>query len=461
MTSDSSGVEPFRLDAPNLGAFQGRETAFKGPLDRVLSIFADVRAGEGAGAVLLTANLSVLLGAYYLLKTVRESLILVEGGAEVKAYSSAAQAILLLGVIPLYGWIATKINRNQLLRWTAVFFASNLLLFAYFGRQGVRESVVYFIWVGIFNVFSVAQLWAFATDLYTEAQGKRLFPVLGVGASIGSVGGAWIAGKLIKPVGPYNIMLIAAAAICLCAFLSRVSGYVISRREGEREKKKDVEKLNTTGGFQLLFSDHYLRLIALLTILLNVVSLSGDFIVGKLVINHAEAAVGLGHQFAAAQRVYIGTFYAHYYAWTNLVSFIIQAFLVSRFFKYIGVRGSLFVLPALSFATFAGILFFPALSVVRNLKIAENATNYSLQNTARNALLLPTSREAKYKAKAAIETFCVRLGDVTQAGIIFVGSALHFSLSVFAIITLGFAALWTVVAGGIYREHQMKLPEEG
>src|ERR1700678_4088339 len=154
----------------------------KSPLERLLSIITDVRAGEGLGAVLLTADLTVLLGGYYLLKTVRESLILAQEGAEVKAYSSAAQAILLFGVVPLYGWISTRINRNQLLRWTSIFFASNLLLFAYLGRIGVREAVPYFIWVGIFNVFTVAQLWAFATDLYTEAQGKRLFPMLGVGA---------------------------------------------------------------------------------------------------------------------------------------------------------------------------------------------------------------------------------------------------------------------------------------
>jgi len=432
----------------------------KSPLERILSIITDVRAGEGLGAVLLTADLTVLLGGYYLLKTVRESLILSEGGAEVKAYSSAAQAILLFGVVPVYGWIATRMNRNQLLRWTAVFFASNLLLFAYLGRRGVREAVAYFVWVGIFNVFTVAQLWAFATDLYTEAQGKRLFPMLGVGASLGAVGGAWIAGKLITPVGPYNTMLIGAGALCVCAALSRWSGHVISEREGEREKKKNIETLGSQGGFQLLISDPYLRLIAVLTILLNIVSLSGDFVLGKLVVNHANEAVGLGKQLLAARRAYIGAYYANYYAWTNLVSFVIQAFLVSRIFKYIGVRRSLFILPALSFATFSSILILPIMSVVRVLKIAENGTNYSLQNTVRNALLLPTSREAKYKAKAAIETFCVRLGDVLQAGIIFVGTRLHASLTWFAAITLAVTVLWTLVAGALYREHRNQSPQE-
>ena len=124
------------------------------------------------------------------------------GGAEVKAYSSAAQAIILLGVVPLYGWIATHLNRNRLLRWTTLFFASNLLIFYFVGQAGARIGVVYYIWVGIFNVFTVAQLWAFATDLFSLEQGKRLFPLLGAGASAGAVAGAWIAGTTDQTTRP-------------------------------------------------------------------------------------------------------------------------------------------------------------------------------------------------------------------------------------------------------------------
>jgi AAA family ATP:ADP antiporter len=456
--TDQASPQPQALTAGSSLQF---DLVRRSPLERILSIFTDVRAGEALGALLLTVSLTALLGGYYLLKTVRESLILAQGGAEVKAYSSAAQAILLFGVVPIYGWIATRINRNQMLRWTAIFFASNLLLFAYLGSRGIREAVPYFIWVGIFNVFMVAQIWAFATDLYTEAQGKRLFPMLGTGASLGAAGGAWIAGKLIRPLGPYKMMLIAAAALCLCAGLSRWAGHVISDRGGEREKKKDIEALGPRGGFQLLISDPYLRLIAALTILLNIVSLSGDFIFGKLVVIHANEVVGSSKQLLAARAAYIGTYYANYYAWTNLVSFVIQAFLVWRIFKYIGVRGAQFILPGLSLATFSSVLLHPTLSVVRELKILENGTNYSLQNTVRNALLLPTSREAKYKAKAAIETFCVRLGDVLQAGIIFVGTRmLHLTVAGFAAITIVVTGLWTLVAAALYREHKKRSPQE-
>jgi AAA family ATP:ADP antiporter len=144
----------------------------KNLLKKLLSVICDVRPGEGLGALILTINLFTLLGAYYLLKTVRESRILVEGGAEVKAYSSAAQAILLLGVVPLCGCIATHLNRNRLLRWTTLFFSSNLLIFYFVGQAGIR---MYYIWVGIFNVFTVARLWLLRQTSFLRSKAKDSF----------------------------------------------------------------------------------------------------------------------------------------------------------------------------------------------------------------------------------------------------------------------------------------------
>lgn len=455
-TDNSTVAVPIASDPTYLGADLRPP---KGLLDKTLSIIGDVQPGEGLGALILTINLFMLLAAYYLLKTVRESLILAEAGAEVKAYSSAAQAIILLGVVPLYGWIAIHLNRNRLLRWTTLFFASNLIVFYLFGRAGFRIGVVYYIWLGVFNLFSVAQLWSFATDLFTQAQGKRLFPLLGVGASSGAVGGAWVAGRLITPLGPYTLMLFSALALCVCAGLTRLAGHVITNRCGPHQKQKDLETLSGVGGFQLLMRDRYLLLIAILTILLNIVSLSGDFMFGKLLVNRTNEVVGTAASLMKARKAYIGSYYASYYQWTNFISLIIQAFLVSRLFKRVGVRGSLFVLPAISLATFATILVNPILSVVRVLKIAENSTNYSLQNTVRHALLLPTSREAKYKAKAAIDTFCVRFGDVLQAGVIFAGTMLHFSVRAFSAMTFLMTVLWLLVAYRLYLEHKRRVPE--
>src|SRR5688572_11231505 len=110
----------------------------KNGLEKLLSYIADVRAGEGWSATLLTINVFLLLFAYYLLKTVREALILSEGGAYVKAYSSAGQAALLMVLVPLYGFAGTLLVRIKLIVGLLLFFAGNLVIFYFAGIGGAR-----------------------------------------------------------------------------------------------------------------------------------------------------------------------------------------------------------------------------------------------------------------------------------------------------------------------------------
>ena len=186
--------------------FRTLQEPHKNWLEKLLSIFADVRAGEGRVVMVLTVNLALLLASYYLLKTVREALILTEGGAEVKSYSAAAQAVLLVLIVPAYGAFASRVPRLKLIAWVTIFFIVQLIAFYFVGMAGVHEGIVFFVWVGIFNVFVIAQFWAFANDLFGEAQGKRLFPLVGVGGSLGAVMGAWAATELLKLVGPVWIV---------------------------------------------------------------------------------------------------------------------------------------------------------------------------------------------------------------------------------------------------------------
>ena len=204
-------------------------------LRRALTAFADVRAGEAAGVLLLTVNAFLLLAGYYMLKTAREALILTQVGAEVKSYSSAGQAIILLALIPLYGAFASKVNRKLLITATMLFFMSNLAVFYVLGMRGAREGVAYFLWVGIFNVFVISQFWAFANDLYTEAQGKRLFPIIGFGSSLGAWLGAQAASRISHFFTPYALMLSAEAVFCICVALILIVNKLESKRaEGER-----------------------------------------------------------------------------------------------------------------------------------------------------------------------------------------------------------------------------------
>lgn len=437
--------------------FRTLEEPKKNILEKCLSLFADVRPGEGRIVIALTVNLALLLASYYLLKTVRESLILTEGGAEVKSYSAAAQAVLLVLLVPAYGAFASRVPRLKLITWVTLFFIFQLILFYFAGRAGAREGVVFYVWVGIFNVFVIAQFWAFANDLFSESQGKRLFPLVGVGGSLGAVIGAWAAAQLLKVMGPYELLLTASGGIGVCIALTALADRWTLKQAPQADSAKAETPLGKEGGFELILKDRYLLLVAILTILLNVVNSSGEFLLSKLVVQQSLQLYGHGAEMA--RKAFVGEFYAHFFGWVNAIGLVLQTVFVSRIFRYIGVRGSLFILPSIALTGYSMVLIYPALHVVRLLKVLENSTDYSIQNTARQALFLPTSREAKYKAKAAIDTFCVRIGDVLLAGIVFAGTKLALPISGFATISVFLTVLWIGVTVAIYREHKRRTPD--
>lgn len=433
--------------------FKAVEELPKGPMEKLLSVFADVRAGEGPGVVLMTANVFLLLFAYYLLKTVREALILTEGGAYIKAYSAAGQAGLLMLLVPIYGMVGSKVNRIKLVAGLGLFFAMNLLVFYFFGVAGAREGIAFYIWVGIFNVFVISQFWAFANDIYTEAQGKRLFAMIGVGSSLGAWLGAQSASSLVGrlDLSPYQLQLIAAGILVVCVGLMVLVNGIQKKTSIPEMAAHADEKLGPEGGFSLIFHSHYLSWIAVLIVLLNIVNSSGEFLLGSVV--SAEAR-NLFPTDMAAQKHYVGVFYGSFFAGVNLLGFLLQTFVVSRVFRYIGVRGALYVLPVIALVSYSVLAFVPLLAVVRVAKTLENGTDYSLQNTVRQALFLPTSRDAKYKAKAAIDTFFMRTGDVIQAGIVKMGSELQMATAGFAWLNVGFTLCWLWIASRLVKEHR-------
>ena len=207
----------------------------------------------------------------------------------------------------------------------------------------------------------------------------------------------------------------------------------------------------------MLLQDRYLLLIAILMVLLNTVNTTGEYILARFVQESAAAAAAT----AEAQQVIVGQFYGNYASLFSAVGLLLQLFAVSRIFKYLGVGPALLFLPVIALAGYSLLIVFPVLGVVRWAKIFENGTDYSIQNTARQALFLPTSRKAKYKAKAAIDTFFVRAGDMLQAGIVYVGTSL-LSLGVegFAAVNLALTALWLIVAFRIGQEYVRRTHSE-
>jgi len=445
-------------------------TEQKTVLERFLTTFTEVRAGEGVTAILLMFNLFLLLTAYLIIKTVREPLILAEGGAVVKSYAAAGQALLFLFIVPAYGVFASKVNRIKLITWITVFFISNLIIFYALALLQVPLGIAFFLWVGIFNLFVIAQFWSFANDIYTQEQGKRLFVIVAFGGDLGAILGPVIAAWLFRPLGAYLLMLISAGILAICIFITKFVNAREKRRIQVAAEKTDVEKpLGREGGFKLVMNQRYLLLIALLMLVLNVVNTTGEFILGKTVTAEAQKVVASQEERAAAtggadrltdrdrkklETEFIAEFYGNFFFWVSAVAAIVQLFLVSRIIKYLGVTAALFFLPIIALGGYSLIAIMPILGAIRFVKILENSTDYSLQNTARQALFLLTSREAKYKAKAAIDTFFVRIGDMLSAGIVFAGVQFAFGTKGFATINMGMVVVWLLLILGIASEYR-------
>lgn len=439
-------------------------------LDRALSIFADVRDGEGVSALLLAANVFYLLAFYSVLKIVRDALILSEAGAVAASYSAAGQAVLMLAFVPAYGAFASRVNRVWLICGVTLFFASHLLIFALLGTAGVRIGIAFYLWIGVFNMSAVAQFWAFANDLYNTERGKRLFPLIGIGASLGAVVGSGVTSIVFGGVGPYRLMLLAAAGLLVPVGLTvwvhrrEKRGGPGRRNPGEGGVDAPVaaqaeRPVVGPGGFQLVAKDRYLRLIAVLVLVFSLVNTLGGFILNSMITSEAASRVASGAAGGLDQRALIGTMAGRIQTWVNLLTFLLQAFVVSRIFKYAGVRAALFILPVIALGGYSMIALLPILGVVTWAKILENGTDYSVQNTTRHALFLPTSREAKYKAKQAIDSFFVRAGDMLQAAVVFVGTVLAFGIRGYALVNLALVVVWLVLAVAIAREYKKLTPD--
>jgi len=316
----------------------------------------------------------------------------------------------------------------------------------------------------------ISQFWAFANDLYTREQGERLFSIVAFGGALGAILGPMVAGWLFGPLGAYQLMLVAAAMLAICIFITNaVSSREIRRSQTNPVKANTEAPLGKEGGFALVLGHRYLILIALLMVVLNLVNSTGEFVLGKTVAEEARRAVateerqsaGAGEKgkLTSAQRerivqASIGKFYADFFFWVSLVGAAVQLFLVSRILKHVGVSGALFFLPVISLAGYSMIAFFPILGYIQLAKIFENSTDYSLQNTARQALFLPTSRETKYKAKAAIDTFFVRMGDVLSAVVVFIGTYWLLNTKAFAMINVALVAVWLLLVAVIGRHYK-------
>jgi AAA family ATP:ADP antiporter len=442
------------------------------PLRLVSRLFGRIEPGEGLQSALLCISLFLILCSYYAMKTAREGMILADGGfglsgQEEKAYASGAMAVLLVAIMPLYDAFATRLTRIKLINVSYAVVLLCLAVFYALAELGVSIALPFFVWLGLINVFLVAQFWSFANDLYNEEQGKRLFAIIAIGGSLGAVAGPRVA----ELTDVHGLLPLASAILlpCVAVFNLIDRRHASETHTAEAMTSREIarQRIDGQGAFKLLLADRYLLLLAALVFVAALVKTTGEFVLSDTAAAyahsvvpdtaHAELAGAARHAALVADRgEVIKGFFSNFFFWVNALSFLIQAFAVSRIIEKLGVQRALMFMPIIALGAYGVIAAVGGIAVVRVAKIAENSTDYSLENTVRQTLFLPTTRAAKYKAKAAIDTFAVRAGDTLSAVLIYV--SLHY-LDIhsrgLAVVNVALVSVWIAIAVALaarYRE---------
>jgi len=411
-------------------------------LERFLRLFIPVRAGEGKPTLMLALYAFSLLLIYYLLKPIREALILSEMSAEIRSYTIALQALILLVIVPIYGNCLRRVGAYKILPMISLIVSLSLILFWALYLLNVPIAIPYYVWLGIINVLIIAQFWAYAADIHQPDSGKRLFALIAAGASLGSLVGAQLSKQLFAILEVDGLMLTASIML-----LASIYFPIWFSKKRTYQSSIETQKPTYKAGFDTLLNSSYLKLIAVFVIMLNTINSTGEYILAKW--------VKIQMEFNGEQVVSLGEFYGEFYSWVNLCSLLIQLFLVSRIFKWINIHGAILILPLIATVGYGLAAFIPIFSLFRLIKITENSFDYSLQNTTRHALFLPLSQQQIYEGKTIIDTLCWRLGDVMHVLVVFIGfQFFDLGYASFAAVNLGACFLWLVVALRLSNYHK-------
>lgn len=326
------------------------------------------------------------------------------------------------------------------------------------------SGIVFYVWVGMFGVFVVAQFWTFCADVYTEERGTRMLPMIAIGATAGAAAGSWIVSQLVDSglVDTRALLLVATVPL----FVSIVLTKIVDSREASavsppaREAQQEQGAGLLLSGARLVLLSRFLLAAAAVTLLTNWVNTNGENLLFRVIqetLADQAVAVGVTDPVAVLEFTRDGTtaFYGDFFFWVNIVALLLQAFVASRLLQYGGFATIALLLPVIALLSYTAMALLPILAMVKMMKISENATDYSINNTSRHVLWLPVSSEMKFRGKPAIDTLYVRLGDGLAAVTVLVGiHVLATSIHSFFVFNVSLVIGWLACTLMMIREHR-------
>jgi AAA family ATP:ADP antiporter len=425
-------------------------------IGRLLRRVVDVREGEVAAVVWSCAYFFFVLSAYYVLRPIRDEMG-VAGGVKNLAWLFSATLAAMLLVHPLYTALVARLPRRRFVPLVYRFFILTLVAFFLLFRgvdaaHAVWIGRVFFIWTSVFNVFVVSVFWSLMADLYRPSQGQRLFGLVAVGGTLGSVLGASITAGLSHFLSPASLLLASALLLELAARSARAldgEEETLARSADHDEPGATRASENVIGGGVLEGITHvarspYLRGIAVFMLLFTITSTFLYFqqadVVARAFKTDPQARTRL---------------FANIDLAVNVLTLVTQVFLTGRALRWLGVGLGLAFLPLLTLIGFAILASAPVLAVVVAFQVLRRAGNFGIERPAREVLYTVLPRTEKYKAKNFNDTFVYRLGDQLGAWSYTAIAWVGFGLSGLAWTMVPLSAGWLALAlwlGTRYRE---------
>ena len=385
----------------------------------------------------------LLFSSYFMLRPVRETFG-IAGGVDNLQWMFTGTFVATLVVVPIYGWVASRMPRRRLLPILYTFSAAVMAGFATSlatDPDNVWIARAFYIWLSVMNLFVISVAWSLMADLFEPEQGHRLFGQVAAGASLGGLAGPVLSGFLVAPLGEAGLLYLSSFLLVSTLLCVR---YLLSWHDRHRRPSAAPRRERIGGsiwaGLTLIARSPYLLAIAAFVLLLTTATTFLYFEQARIVEATFPDRTAQTQVFASIDVA------------VQSLTILIQLVLTGRIARRLGVTVLLVAVPAtmmLGFGLLALAATFPMLAFVM---IVRRVGEYAMVRPGREMLFTPVPVETKYKAKNAIDTFVYRGGDAiagwTYAGIVAVATTGAVALAGAAL-----AGLWAAVGYAIGRRH--------
>jgi AAA family ATP:ADP antiporter len=435
----------------------GHAHSHRSGFGRLLGRLANVRPEETRTVVLAFVLFFCVLGGYFAVRPVRETVGTVLGRervADLYGYTWAAS----LAIIPIYGAIVARVRRSAFLPWVygfvAIFFAMVGVVFLE-GEDHPTVGWVFYVVISVLNLFIVSVFWSFLLELFASEQTKRLFGVIAAGGTTGALFGPFVTDLMVERVGNSGILFLGAAMFAI-AIVCQQALLALWARTGsaggaqpptdavERPAARPQDRAiggNPFAGITLIVKSPYLLAIAMLVVFGATINTFLYFEQLDLVKDAFEDTEQRTRFFARLDWIVQG------------LAVVSQLFITGRIASRLGLVVLLTIVPVAMMGGFAALAAGATLGVFAIVMIARRAGEYAFVRLGREMMFSRLDNETKYKAKNVIDVPIYRGADFAAAQVENVLRKGGLTSEGIAVIGIGLAALWALNGFWLGRRH--------